>query len=120
MASWARQLKNALDLTLPGTGTGSFERQAVLKLLPKTVTDLVAAKVSTSSASLTFTPSVDATTHQQRKKLHSVSTWDAAATVLEGATLTGLTISATYDFQVRGVNSYGVNEWSNVSTVALA
>lgn len=78
---------------------------------PGEIDDLSVASTTTTSAQLAFTNAPYATSHQ-----YSLD-GGAAFTLASDKIVTGLDPDETYDVEVRGVNSEGNGEWSNVAEI---
>lgn len=80
-------------------------------VLPGEINDLSVLSTTTSTAALAFTDAENATSHQYRLD------GGAAATLASNKIVTGLDPDTTYDVEVRGRNSAGSGEWSNVAEI---
>lgn len=83
------------------------------------ISDLAVSSTTSSSALLSFTAAANATSHDVQYSLSGANSWSAASTLL-GNTVSGLSPSTAYDFQVRGVGLAGNGSWSNTATATTA
>lgn len=78
--------------------------------VPGDIADLTATALSSSEVQLAFANATGAASHQYRIN------GGAPATLAGNKRVTGLTAETEYDFEVRGVNTTGGGNWSNVAT----
>lgn len=90
---------------------------------PGVIGDLAAVAASSTVIDLTWTAASNAVSHQYRRRLTvGPGAWGAwtATSSGTGHSVTGLTASTGYDFQVRGVNVRGNGPPSNIETEATS
>lgn len=82
---------------------------------PAVPTSLSSSSITTSSASLSWSGSLDATSYdvQIRPQGGSWSTYNVSSTNYNA---TGLAASTTYEWQVRAINSYGSSAYSSIAS----
>lgn len=80
-------------------------------VLPGEISDLSVPSTTTTTAQLAFTNAENATSHEYRLD------GGAASTLAINKIVTGLDPDTTSDVEVRGVNSAGNGDWSNVAEI---
>jgi hypothetical protein len=105
-------------------GTGTYSTTATFTTLAASSCGIPVNPVSTaitaSSATLSWTVVSGATSYNVQYKTSSASTWTTVSTSTMSYTLSGLTASTVYQWQVRSICSAGTGSWSALASFTTA
>jgi hypothetical protein len=106
--------------TLAGATLGSSSGSG--GSVPAQVTGLTAGSPTSASVPLSWTADTGATGYTVQYRVTGTSSWTTFASGISGTsdTVTGLSASTSYDFQVAGSNSYGTGAYSSVVSASTA
>jgi hypothetical protein len=101
-------------------GTSAWSNSATFTTLQQTCTTpsgLNSSSISTSGATLGWNSISDASSYNVQYRVTGSSTWTSTTTSTNSKTITGLSSSTTYEFQVQTICTWGgTSSWSTSST----